>query len=153
MVTQRFPFGPRGGMLVLVVLFFGACGAVFLHVAESGGEMRLFPSNVMMSGAPIYGFAAISFAFVGLGIASFFANRMRGARELVIGADAIEIPKNVWSSEVRRVERGQVLRYAAQNVMGTRTVSVITSAGPVHVSNRTVGDDGYEALLGWLEGR
>lgn len=29
--------------------------------------------------------------------------------------------------------------------------SVITAAGPVHVSNRRVGEDGYQAVLAWLE--
>ena len=36
---------------------------------------------------------------------------------------------------------------------GTVSLSVFTSAGVVHVSNRVVGDDGYEALREWLQGR
>ena len=151
--TQHFRFGARAGMLFLGVVFFGACGAVFLYVAETGGALRLFPSNVEVRGTPIYVFAAIAFSFVGLGIASSVANRMRGPRELVIGADAFEVPKNVWSAEIRRVERAQVQRFTAEDVMGTKSLSVFTSAGVVHVSNRVVGDDGYEALREWLQGR
>ena len=95
--------------------------------------------------------AALSFAFVALGIASTVTNRRRGRRELVVDADAFELPKSVWATHTVRVERAQVLRYAAQNTMGTKVVSVITAAGPVHVSNRLVGEDGYQAVLAWLE--
>ena len=150
--TRRFHFGMRAGMLLVAVAFFGACGAVLFYVAATGGALRLFPTNVVVRGTPIYVFSSVCFAFVGLGLTSYGANRMRGPRELVIGPDAFEIPKNVWSSVIRRVERDDVQRFATEDIMGTKVVSVVTRAGTVQVSNRTVGDDGYDALLGWLSG-
>ena len=151
MATQRFPFGPRGAVLFWAALFFSGCGAVFLHVASTGGQMRLFPTTILVRGAPVYGFAVLSFGFVGLAVAAYVSNRRHGARELVIEPDAFEIPKSVSSASIRRIERAHVQRFAAQNQMGTKVVSVITTSGPVHVSNRTVGEDGYQALRAWLE--
>lgn len=142
-------------MLFWSALFFGVCGAMFLRVASNGGEMRLFPTAIQISGAPVYAFAfaALSFGFVGLATASYVVNRRRGVRELVIADDAFEVPKNVWSAATHRVERVQVQRFATQSAMGTKTVSIITSTGPVHVSNRMVGENGYQALRAWLQHR
>lgn len=106
-----------------------------------------------MSGAPVHAFAELSFGFVGLATASYVVNRRRGVRELVITDDAFEVPKNVWSAATHRVERVQVQRFATQSAMGTKTVSIITSTGPVHVSNRMVGENGYQALRAWLQHR
>jgi hypothetical protein len=147
---ERFPYGARRSQLVLALVFFGACGALYVHLGLSGVPVRLWPLATTVSGPPVFGLAAISFAFVVAGAAQIIRSRSLGPRELILGGAFLEAPRNPWTRETLRVERSSIRDVRETTVMGTRIVTLHVDGRKLALSNRTVGDDGYAALLAWL---
>jgi hypothetical protein len=150
---KRFPYGARSRQLVLAVVFFGACGALFVYLALAGEEVRLWPLPITVGGGPVYGLAAVSFGFVVVGAAQMVRSRGLGPRELVLGEAFIEAPRSPWTTETIRVELSGIRDVRETVVMGTRIVDILLDGRKLTLSNRTVGDDGYAAVIAWLAKR
>jgi hypothetical protein len=139
-------------MLGLAIVLFGATGVLFVVLAERGADVRLWPTGIYVSGGPVYLLAAMSFAFVALAISQVVRGMTLGPRELVITDAWIEAPKSPWARETIRIKRAAVRSYDESNMMGTRIVAIQTKKRKLALSNRTVGEDGYDAVLRWLRG-
>jgi hypothetical protein len=150
MSDQRFPYGTRRAQFMLAIAFFGACGALFVHLGLTGAPVRLWPLPITVSGPPVFALAAVSFAFVAVGAAQLVRSRSLGPRELVLGDAFLEAPRSPWTSETIRVERSAIRDVRETEVMGTRIVTIDLDSRKLALSNRTVGDDGYAAVKAWL---
>lgn len=64
----------------------------------------------------------------------------------------LEAPRSVWSAERLRVERSLLRGTRLTEVSGTRVVELLFEGGKLAISNRTVGDAGFEAALRWSGG-
>lgn len=148
--TERFRYGPKPGQIVLVVFFFGLCGAVLAYAAANEHPIRLWPLPTYVTGGPVYLLSALSFAFVVVAIAQVVRGRSLGPRELVVTTKYIEAPRSPWTRRTVRITKTSIQSSRESETMGTRVVTIIAGEEKLALSNRTVGDNGYAAVLSWL---
>lgn len=147
---KRFPYGAKRIPLVAGGVAFGLGGIFFVHLAQSGEAVRLWPLPVYVSGGPVYGLAALAFAFPIAVVALLVRSRQLGPRELVVDEEFLEAPLSPWKADRVRLTRERIKSVERTDVNGTKFVALLHDGGKLTLSNANVGDEGLAAVEEWL---
>ena len=147
---ERFRYGPKPGLMAVAVLGFGLCGVLLAYAAANEHPIRLFPLPTYVSGGPVYVLSILSFGVVAVAIAQIARGRSLGPRELVLTKMYIEAPRSPWKRRTVRIAKASIRSSRESETMGTRVVLIVTDDEKLSLSNRTVGDNGYTAVMRWL---
>lgn len=150
MPEQRFAYGPRPLLTLLVVAAFAGLGAFFVHLGATGEPIRLYPLPVYTTGWPVYLLGVLSFGMSAMGFGGLVIAKLHGPRFLVVADDWIEMPRAPLKRETVRVYLAEILDVSRFSQSGTSGVQLRTTKGKLTVSNRLAGADGLAAVEAWV---
>jgi hypothetical protein len=149
-MDQRFRYGGTSGMLMRGAVLFGACGVSFVYLLLSNDPIRIGPLPESAGRPATIVLAILAFGMAGVAALQIVLNAILGARYLVLGESFLEAPRSPRTKQTVRVERSAIRGVQEMDVAGSRVVTIQLDGSKLHLSNRTVGDDGYAATLAWL---
>jgi hypothetical protein len=156
-VTRRYRLRNRWGWAVVGIGFFGACGALFLHLA-AGGEhgIRIARIVELDPGAAAivwWLLAGLSLGMAGLGAFGSIALRAR-PREIVLDDDTLTVPRTLaWWRPPRTIRLAEIRQVRRQVVQGERFLTLVTPTAKVWVGGGLIGEHELEEISRLIEAR
>ncbi len=145
---REYPVGISWLKLLLAIMFFGACTAFYVYRAVTDDRGLILNHLIEFSpqGARQFWWilGGLSFALVALGLIGC-VNNLRGKQRIVLGREAISVPRGRWSREnvlvpypqiqavtftVTRVQRRDFRSLAIRHPGGSYTISDRTLPKP-----------------------
>jgi hypothetical protein len=150
-----YPYRPKPGLMLLVVIFFAACAVIITRLAlpEPHG-LRLFGLiRLGPAGADIFFWIliALSCTFVGIGVLGLIAGFISKA-ELQMDGDGIEAPKSGVNPTRQRIEFRDVLdiqqrQLKSQHILTLRGASDKLTINSQFLPNRASFEDVAQRVI------